>query len=286
MPKGGFYFDSLDRQKPYDDDALDPRENTEEFGLLSQVDLDYYRQKVEKAFTQTDKAIAIALPGMAFGDIALVPAPFLKDPRGIRSVEEWYMALAAYPDYIKKVFEFQAEIAVENLKSLYSAVGDKVQIAFISGTDFGTQHAPIISTPTYRELFFPYQKKLNDWIHAHTPWKTFIHSCGAVEPLLSSFIEAGFDILNPVQCSAAGMAPEGLKAKYGDKLVFWGGGVNTQRTLPRGTPDEVRAEVAERLRIFGKGGGYVFNSIHNLQADAPVENFEAMLEAYRAHTNG
>ena len=112
---------------------------------------------------------------------------------------------------------------------------------------------------TFRELCFPYYKQMNDWIHAHTPWKTFKHSCGAVSKFIPSFIEAGFDILNPVQCSAAGMEPEQLKANYGDRIVFWGGGVDTQKTLPFGTPGEVREQVLRRCEIFAPGGGFVFN---------------------------
>jgi uroporphyrinogen-III decarboxylase len=123
---------------------------------------------------------------------------------------------------------------------------------------------------------------VNDWIHSHTTWKTFIHSCGSVVALIPDFIEAGFDILNPVQVSAAGMEASGLKARFGDHVTFWGGGVDTQRTLPFGTPDEVRREVQERLEIFALGGGYVFNTIHNVQPRTPVENVLAMYETVRA----
>jgi uroporphyrinogen-III decarboxylase len=116
-------------------------------------------------------------------------------------------------------------------------------------------------------------------VHANTAWKCFKHSCGSVERFFESFIEAGFDIINPVQCSAAGMGPGDLKRKYGSRLVFWGGGVDTQKTLPFGTPGEVREEVLRRCEIFAPGGGFVFNSIHNLQAGTPVENIVAMLDA-------
>jgi len=124
---------------------------------------------------------------------------------------------------------------------------------------------------------------MTGWIHENTPWKVFKHSCGAVEPLIESFIEAGFDILNPVQCSANGMDPQLLKDKYGDRITFWGAGVDTQQTLPFGTPDDVKAEVEERLRIFKPGGGFVFNTIHNAQAGVPVENFLAMIETFKKY---
>jgi uroporphyrinogen-III decarboxylase len=129
----------------------------------------------------------------------------------------------------------------------------------------------------------PFYQRVNGWIHANTGWKTFIHSCGSVMPLLPYFIEAGFDVINPVQTSAANMAPEDLKARFGQQVTFWGGGVDTQSTLPFGTPEEVRDQVRERLRIFGQGGGYVFNPIHNVQAGVPVENLLALYEAFREY---
>ncbi|MDD2297308.1 MAG: uroporphyrinogen decarboxylase family protein, partial [Sphaerochaetaceae bacterium] len=214
----------------------------------------------------------------AFGDIALVPAPNLKHPKGIRDVTEWYISTVARPDYIHAIFERQAEIALANLEKIFAVVGNRVDAVFICGTDFGTQTGQFCSTETLNSLYTPYYRKLNDWIHTHTKWKTFKHSCGAVEPLIPSFIEAGFDILNPVQCSATGMDPQTLKDTYGKKLTFWGGGVDTQKTLPFGTPEEVRKEVLSRLEIFSKDGGYVFNTIHNLQAATPIENVEAMIE--------
>ncbi|MDW8070854.1 MAG: uroporphyrinogen decarboxylase family protein, partial [Anaerolineae bacterium] len=154
---------------------------------------------------------------------------------------------------------------------------------FVTGTDFGAQNGPFISPQVYRELYAPFHRQVNDWVHRHTAWKTFIHSCGAVEPLIEDFIAVGFDILNPVQTSAAGMDPPLLKQRYGDRIVFWGGGVDTQRTLPFGSPDEVRKQVRERIRIFGKGGGFVFNTVHNVQGNVPVENLLAMYEAVREY---
>jgi uroporphyrinogen-III decarboxylase len=149
------------------------------------------------------------------------------------------------------------------------------------GTDFGTQNGSFCSPATFDELWMPYYRKMHDWIHAHTGWKTFKHSCGAVEGFMSHFIDAGIDIINPVQCSATGMDPQTLKDRYGDRLVFWGGGVDTQQVLPFGTPAEVRAQVLERCRIFSQNGGFVFNAIHNVQAQTPVENIAAMINAVK-----
>jgi uroporphyrinogen-III decarboxylase len=220
--------------------------------------------------------------GTAFGDIALVPAPFLKHPRGIRDIAEWYMSTASRQDYIHAVFARQCEIALENLKKIWDVVGNRIHVVFLCGTDFGTQTSQFCSTDTFASLYAPYYKKINDWIHAHTAWKTFKHCCGAVEPFMQPFIDAGFDVINPVQCSAAGMDPEHLKAAYGDELVFWGGGVDTQKTLPFGTPEEVYDQVRQRIDIFGENGGFVFNTIHNLQAKTPVENIASMVRAIQA----
>jgi uroporphyrinogen-III decarboxylase len=196
-------------------------------------------------------------------------------------VADWYMSTLMRPDYIHFVFEKQTDIALENLKMAKEAAGDLVDVAFICGTDFGTQDSSFCSTEAFDELYAPYYKKINNWIHQNTHWKTFKHSCGAVEPFMEHFIEAGFDIINPVQVNAAGMDPVLLKEKYGSRLVFWGGGVDTQKVLPFGTPEEVKAHVLKECEIFAPGGGFVFNTVHNIQANVPVQNVIAMLEAIK-----
>ena len=281
MPKGGFYFDAVDRQQPLDWAELNVEDNLEEFGPISNGDLEFLRLEADRLYTTTDKAILANFGGTAFGDIALVPGLQLKHPKGVRGVKEWYMCTVRRPDYVEKVFELQCEIALENLGKIRKAVGERVAAVFITGTDFGTQRGPIMSNATYRKLYKPYHKRVNDWVHEHTSWKTFIHSCGSVEPLINEFIEAGFDILNPVQTSAANMDPRELKEKYGDRVTFWGGGVDTQHTLPFGSPDQVSREVRERMRIFALGGGFVFNTIHNVQPKIPFENVLAMYDAVR-----
>jgi len=279
MPNGGFYFDSLTRQLPLDDDQLDPEDNLQEFGPISDADLAYFKSEAERLFTQTDKAVLANFGGTAFGDIALVPVPWVKHPRGIRDVAEWYMSTSSRRDYVYKVFERQCEIGLANLEKIYQVVGNRVTAVFVTGTDFGTQAGPFISPKSYRELFMPFHTAVNDWIHRNTSWKSFIHSCGSVVALIPFFLEAGFDILNPVQTSAAGMDSQTLKDRFGERLTFWGGGIDTQKTLPFGSVQEIQAEVAERMRIFGKGGGFVWNSIHNIQASTPQESLVALYQA-------
>ena len=203
-------------------------------------------------------------------------------PKGVRAVKEWYMCHVRRPDVIKQIFEYQLDIAIENLSKIYRKVGDKVTAAFITGTDFGTQRKPIMSVLSFRKLYKPYHAKVNQWVHENTSWKTFIHSCGSVEAFIPEFIDSGFDIMNPVQTSATDMDPRELKDKYGDQITFWGGGVDTQSTLPFGTPEQVDKQVRERVRIFGKNGGFVFNTIHNVQPKIPVENVLAMYDAFKS----
>ncbi|HJN89884.1 MAG TPA: methyltransferase, partial [Verrucomicrobiota bacterium] len=235
MPSNGFFFDTIVRQPEIDEDNLNPEDNLEEFGLISEEDLKHYRDELDR-LEGDGRAIVATLGGMAFGDIALVPAPFLKHPKGIRDIAEWYISTAARQDYIHEVFSRQCDRALQNLEKLKEVLGDRIDVVFLCGTDFGTQASTFCSPQTFIDLWAPYYRQVNDWIHRNTRWKTFKHSCGAVETFMENFINVGFDIINPVQCSAAGMEPRQLKEKYGDRLVFWGGGIDTQKTMPFGTP--------------------------------------------------
>jgi len=281
MPESCYFFNSIERQQgEIDDSALDVEDNLEECGELSESDVQYWKETVERA-AATGRAVIASFGGMALGDIALVVGMGLKQPRGIRSVAEWYMSTIIRQDYIHELFERQSDIAVRNLQKLHAAVGDKVDVVNICGTDFGTQIGQFCSEETFRELYLPYYRKMNDWIHANTSWKTFKHSCGAVFPLIDAIADAGFDILNPVQIAADGMNPTSLKERFGKRVTFWGGGVNTQTTLPFGTPEDVRREVLELCDIFGRDGGFVFNTVHNIQANVPIENVVSMMETLK-----
>ena len=283
MPKGGFYFDAIVRQEPFKEEDLRVEDNLEDFSVISDQEMEHYRRRAEELYTQTDKALVLNLGALSLGNIARIPGPGLKCPRGIRDVEEWYISLSTRSDHVYKIFERQTEINLVNLQKINAAVGNRAAVAYLTGTDFGAQNGPFVSPQTYRNLFMPFHKQVNDWVHRNTTWKTFIHSCGSVWALVEDFIAAGFDILNPVQCSAANMNPFDLKKKFGGRVTFWGGGVDTQRTLSFGSPHEVREEVRERIRAFGPGGGFVFNAVHNVQALVPVENVLAMYRTAREY---
>lgn len=278
MPQSGYFFDTIVRQPEIDEDNLNPADNLEEFEVMNASSLAWIRNEAQR-LRDNGRAVVAGMPGTALGDIALVPAPFLKAPKGIRDISEWYMSTVIRQDYIHEVFDRQCDVAIQNMAMIHEVAGDVIDVAFICGTDFGTQTSQFCSTSTYEALWAPYYKRINGWIHDHTQWKTFKHSCGAVVPFIDHFIDSGFDILNPVQCSATDMNPQRLKDEFGDRIVFWGGGVDTQKTLPFGTPDEVYREVRERIDIFAPGGGFVFDAIHNVQANTPIENLMAMFRA-------
>lgn len=277
MPKTSYFFDAVIRQEPIDEGTLNVEDNLEEFNPISNEDLLYWKNEIEK-ISGSDKAVIANMGGTAFGDIALVPGLNVKNPKGIRDISEWYMSVIMRPDYIHGIFEKQSDIALENLKKFYATVGNNIDAIFICGTDFGTQDSQFCGVDTLEEMYLPYYKKLNDWIHTNTNWKTFKHSCGAIEPFINSFIDAGFDILNPVQINAKGMDPQHLKDTYGKKITFWGGGVDTQKVLSFGSPDDVRKQVHSECEILSKDGGFVFNTVHNIQANVPIENLVAMLD--------
>jgi hypothetical protein len=280
MPKSGFFFDAVIRQEKIDEEKLNPEDNTEEFSIISDNDIMLWKNEIAKV-KNNKRALIANTGGTALGDIALVPAVNLKYPKGIRSIEEWYMSTLTRQDYIHKIFDIQSDIAVQNLARLLPVLENIIDVIFICGTDFGTQISAFCSVETFRDLWMPYYKRINDWIHKNTGWKTFKHCCGSIKPFIPSFIDSGFDILNPVQISAANMDAKELKNEFGDHIVFWGGGVDTQKTLPFGKPEDVRREVLERCEIFSEGGGFVFSSIHNIQANTPVENIVAMFDALK-----
>lgn len=280
MPKASYFTDAIIRQEPLQEEKLDPRDNLEEFGLVSDSDLAFWKESAQNA-RSTGKAVIAGLGGTALGDIALVPGIQLKHPKGIRDIAEWYMSTIIRPEYVTAIFDRQTEIAIENFKRLHAVIGDNIDAVFICGTDFGTQDSTFCAPEQFDELWLPYYRRINDWMHSNTSWKSFKHSCGAVETFMGRFIDAGFDIINPVQVAAKGMDPAHLKKTYGKDLVFWGGGVDTQKTLPYSTPDKVREEVLQLCEIFAKDGGFVFNTVHNIQANVPVQNIVAMVDAIR-----
>jgi hypothetical protein len=283
LPPKGFYFDNCFRTyKEFDEDNFDGREDfAEDYKVYTDEQLRTIENHCNDLYDNTDLGLigGGALAGL--GDFAYFPGPHIPYPKGIRNLQDWICVHKTSPEYVHQIFGLQTEVGLENAKLFKQACGDKIQVMQISGTDFGTQRGPMMSPDSFRTFYRPYYKQINDWIHQNTQWKTFYHTCGSIVDFLPDFYETGIDVLNPVQCSAAGMDPRTLKEKWGDKFTFWGGGVDTQKVLPFGTPEEVYAQVTERLSIFAPGGGFVFNTIHNIQGPTPVANILAVFNAVK-----
>ena len=269
MPRDGFYFDQLAITGWDLDFVPPPLESRRDDPTWLRFDDDYlrYLQDLARALREsTEKALQLTPWGVL-------------GPPGVGSVAEWLVVLATEPEYVRELMALGLERALENVRLLWEAVGDDVDILSIDGVDFGAQDREMFSPALFEEVYVPYYTPLCEWVHAHTPWKTSKHCCGSIPNLIEPMIRSGIDILNPVQTSAAGMDARWLKQTFGERIVFWGGGVDTQRVLPFGTPDEVYAHVAERVRIFAPGGGFVWNPIHNIQYNVPPENIVAAIQA-------
>jgi uroporphyrinogen-III decarboxylase len=199
----------------------------------------------------------------------------------VGSIPDFLVLMLERPGYVKELFAARTETALDNLAKAWRYLGENIDVLGLDGTDYGSQNAELFSPELFAELYVPFFKLQNDWVHRHTPWKTWLHTCGSVTRILPHLVEAGIDVLNPVQTSAAGMDPAWLKREFGKRIAFWGGGVDTQRTLPFASAEEVAAEVRERLRILAPGGGFVFNPIHNVQQGTPPENLIAAYDTAR-----
>ena len=283
MPAGGYYFDNIVRQEELANHDFDARvDYVDQYKTFTEEECIFYEKESKRLFEGTEYSVFGNYFLGGVGDIFHIPGAWLENPKGIRDLEEWMIAIYTHPAYVKEFFNFQMEIQLKNLEMYRQAVGNRIDVIAISGTDFGSQDGLIISKDTYREFYKPYHKAFNDWVHKNTTWKVFFHTCGSIVELMDDFIEVGIDIINPVQVSAKGMNAGDLKRKYGKTMVFWGGSVNPQKTLAFGTREEVAVEARRNAELFSKGGGYVCAGIHNIQANTPVENIQALFETVNA----
>lgn len=195
----------------------------------------------------------------------------------LRRIDNFLMDLYLEPANVHRLLDKLLEMHLDFLSKICEAVGDIVEIVKF-GDDLGTNTGPFMPNEIYKEFFRPRHKILCDYVKANSLAHTMLHCCGGIYELIPELIEAGFEILNPVQINAVNMEPERLKKEFGSELTFWGGGCNTQSILNRATPQQVKDHVRHNLEIFSAGGGYVFNSIHNIMPDVPPENIMAMFE--------
>ncbi len=269
MPAGGFYFDMVKSQSlsldytPPDLSELEP-------GYLAPIDEETLNSLVDRAtaLRPTGKALFLG----AWLDLG---------PPAVGNTPDWLCVLAGDRTYVKELFELRIAGQISRFRQLHEALGESIDIIGVDGYDYGTQRATLFSPEIFEFAYLPFYSAVIGWIHEHTTWKTWKHTCGAVADLIPMFIEAGLDCINPVQISAHGMDAASLKERFGDAVTFWGGGIDTQHTLPFGSPEEVYDEVSRLIATFGRGGGFVFNTVHNIQANSPAENLEAMIRALR-----
>lgn len=196
----------------------------------------------------------------------------------MRGLEKWFMDMMTNPEFCEALIDQTFKFWMDWFHMFLGEVGDVVDVIMI-GDDLAGQTGPLFNPMVYKEIVKPRHKKLVQYIKSRTNAKIWYHTCGACTQYIPELIDNGIDVLNPVQISAVDMEPVNLKAKFGDKLSFWGGGIDAQHILPHGTPEQVREEVRKNLEAFKPGGGYVFNNVHNIQAGVPPKNIIALYDA-------
>lgn len=282
MPVGATFFDQT--HFPYVDDFPKDYSNLPE--AISKImwarhahspwdhagENDFWKQLRKKALflkENTDKALFISA-----GNNLFEFGTFL------RRMDNFLMDLLINPDEVAKMVDALMELHLASLENICNAVGDVVDVIKM-GDDLGMTTGPMMDLNTYRKLFKPSHKILCDYVKEHSSAKIMLHSCGSIHQYIPDLIECGYDILNPVQTNCLNMEPERLKNDFGKDITFWGGGIDTAETLNRATVKEVRKHVLERCEIFAKGGGYIFNPIHNIMPDVPPQNIVAMFDAVK-----
>ena len=200
----------------------------------------------------------------------------------LRRMDNFLMDLLCEPEQVEKLLDALMQRHLATLEKVCHYLGDVVDIIRF-GDDLGMTTGPFMGPDTYAELFHPRHKILCDYVKEHSSMHTFIHSCGSISLLLPGLIDAGIEVINPVQTNCANMAPDFLKKEFGEKVAFWGGGIETVGTLNVGTPEQIREQVLERMEIFSKGGGFVFNTVHNILPDVPPQNIVAMYDAVKEY---
>ncbi len=263
MPKDGYYFDNI--YYPLKDAETEADIDKLQLSLISDEEVAFLKREVKK-LKETGCAILGAFGGNLF-----------ETGHGHFGFENFMVKMMTDRDLIEYYLDKITENHIANLKIYLDAVGDDIDVIQM-GDDLGMQSAPLLSPKLYKELFKPRHEKIFRYVKEHSNVYVFLHSCGSIIDLIPDLIEAGVDILNPVQTSAVGMDPVKLKREFGKHLTFWGGGCDTQTTLTNGSVADVVREVEERIRIFAPGGGFVFTQVHNIQANIPPEKIVAIYD--------
>ncbi|MDA3963666.1 MAG: hypothetical protein PF961_23000 [Planctomycetota bacterium] len=252
---GGQPLDFNAEIEPWDLDALRANLRAQ---LPEQAELDALEQYCQRLRQHSDRAIMLSGPTHGFGFHGGIAA--------------WSMRCALDPDSVKDIHAVITELTLERMQRVIPRVAPYIDVLMASADDHGTQSATFLAPATYRDLYLPYQSQVNNCIHSLAPdLKIFLHSCGAIYEIIEHIIAAGFDVLNPVQWCAGTRGYQEWKDLCRGRIALWGGGVNTQHTVPRGNIAEITNEIREVVAYLAQDGGYVFTPIHNLLAEVPAE---------------
>jgi len=266
MPDGCLYFEA----------CFHPLAEAETFADVDRLfdpqpvkpgDLAGLRERAKWLYENTDYAIMLGFGGN-----------ILEGGQGLFGWERFMTEIALNTDLVEYTLDKMVEVYMENLRIYLDAIGEYIQLIQM-GDDLGTQTATMLSPELYRRVVKPRHAKQYHFIREYSNVHIFLHACGSCYDIMGDLVDEGVEVLNPVQTSAAKMDPRTLKREFGDKLTFWGGGCDTQQMLPNVTPEEIDRHVKERIEIFAPGGGYVFNQVHNVQANVPPANVVAMFDA-------
>lgn len=276
MPKGGLYFDFVESLNMTADkiEKTDPEALKRSIPLYSQDHLRQLEEEAKRLFEETEYSIC---GGFCKGGMTMVPSI------AGHSFADWLCILLTDQDYAYSIIQAIAEKAVENIKLYIEAVGKYIDTLFVSATDYGTQRKEMFQPEIFEKIYVPNYKIINDCVHKNCRAKTFFHCCGSIFNLFEHFINAGVDIINPVQISAENMDPVKIKQAFGDRIVLWGGGIDTQQTLQFGSVNDVKFEVKDIMKKLAPGGGFIFTQVHDIQFGVPPENILEMVDAAFEH---
>lgn len=266
-PANSYYFDTVETPPLAYAESISDLDRYP-WETYTDQELELLRAEAKRLHDETDYAILGTFGGA-----------FLEGGQGLRGWDQFMMDIAADRAFTEALLDRMLASSLRNVELFLDAVGDYINVIQMGG-DMGTQNGPQIRPRTYYEIFQPREKALWGRIHQLRPEvSVFLHCCGGIYDLIPGIIDAGCDILNPVQISARGMDPARLKREFGDRLCFWGGGCDTQTVLPFGKPEEVYQHTRQNIEIFSQASGFVFSQVHNIQAGVPAENILAMLQA-------
>ena len=268
MPPMGYYFDSL--VSPMKETDIIPVKDFNPSDRYTDEELMYLEKRANWLWENTDYAILGSFFGGTLFDL------------DIGGMVNWMCMVTSEPERAREYVEKACDAMIKKANFVKDAVGNKV-FALVIGNDMGTQRGEFYSPETFKKVNAPGYKRFCSWIHENTDFKVFLHSCGSIYNYIPTLIDCGIDILNPVQTSASNMDSKRLKEEFGGKIVFWGGGCDTQHILPFGTSGEVKEEVEKRVEDFAPGSGFVFCQVHNILAEVPPENIVAMYETVKEY---